>query len=84
MQKTFGEKLRKARRGRGLTQRQLAQITGIDQRRLSQFERELRQPSNIEMRDLIGSLSLNPKDQGKSCSKAISFELESASTYTKP
>lgn len=52
----IGQKLRKLRRERDITQSQLSKITGLDQTHISHFETEERQPSLVNFTKVVKGL----------------------------
>lgn len=59
-QETLGKYLRKLRTQRGLTQRQVADATGIEQNRLSQWENDQYTPRGRTLRPLETFFGLAP------------------------
>ena len=60
MEDTFGDIVRKASRGKGLSPQQLSQQTGIDAQHIAQLIADKAQPSEAEARALAGALQLDP------------------------
>jgi transcriptional regulator with XRE-family HTH domain len=50
---TFGEKLRRARKNKGLKQEEVARIVGIDDTTLSKYENNKSEPDNETLQKLI-------------------------------
>ena len=58
----FGEKIRKARKALGLTQRQLAQLLGVSNTSVSNWEKGLSRPDADMIQMLCTHLRLQPND----------------------
>ena len=58
----FGERLRKARIGKGMNQRELADAIGMTQASISQFEKGLRMPTPANIRKFAQILGVNEGD----------------------
>ena len=58
----FGEKIRQARKNAGLTQRQLAQLLGVSNTSVSNWEKDLSRPDADLIQALCGILHLQPND----------------------
>lgn len=71
-QETLGKYLRKLRTQRGLTQRQVADATGIEQNRLSQWENDQYTPRGRTLRPLETFFGLAP---GTIARKALEVQL---------
>lgn len=57
--RVFGERLRKERKQRRLTQRQLAVLVGMPRSQISHFERGARDPSILSARSLARGLGIS-------------------------
>lgn len=55
----FGEKLRKARREKGLTQSQLADITGLSRRSIVHYERHAKMPPLEKVKKMARALRVS-------------------------
>jgi len=55
----FGEKLRKARREKGLTQSQLAEITGLSRRSIVHYERHAKMPPLEKVKKMARALKVS-------------------------
>lgn len=66
----FGEKIRRARKAAGLTQRQLADRLGVSNTSVSNWEKDLSRPDADLIQALCAALNLQPNDfygaEGKS------------------
>ena len=58
----FGETLKRLRRGRLLSQQELAERCGVSRNTISNLEREISQPSPIELIDIANALNLFPSE----------------------
>ncbi len=58
----FGDKIRTARKAAGLTQRQLAQILGVSNTSISNWEKDLSRPDADMIQLLCSTLQLQPND----------------------
>lgn len=58
----FGEKIRRARKNAGLTQRQLAQMLGVANTSVSNWEKDLSRPDADLIQQLCAVLHLQPND----------------------
>lgn len=56
---TFGEKLRRARKNKGLKQLEVAKIIGIDDTTLSKYENDKSEPDNETLQKLIDLYSVS-------------------------
>ena len=60
MEDTFGDVIRKASRGLGLSARQLAEKTGVEPKRVADFIGDKAQPTDDEARAIAKTLKLDP------------------------
>lgn len=58
----FGEKIRNARKALGLTQRQLADLIGVSNTSVSNWEKDLSRPDADLIQKLCAALRLQPND----------------------
>ena len=58
----FGEKIRRARKAAGLTQRQLAQQLGVSNTSVSNWEKDLSRPDADLLQALCAVLAVQPND----------------------
>ena len=58
----FGEKIRRARKAAGLTQRQLAQMVGVANTSVSNWEKDLSRPDADLIQKLCAILQLQPNE----------------------
>lgn len=58
----FGEKIRRARKAAGLTQRQLAQQLGVSNTSVSNWEKDLSRPDADLLQALCAVLGVQPND----------------------
>lgn len=58
----FGEKIRRARKAAGLTQRQLAQRLGVSNTSVSNWEKDLSRPDADLIQELCAVLNMQPND----------------------
>ncbi|KXL54406.1 HTH-type transcriptional regulator ImmR [Anaerotignum neopropionicum] len=56
----FGEKIAKARKEKGLTQEQLAEMIGVAKSTLTGYEKGNREPDLLKIKKLISILDINP------------------------
>lgn len=67
MELGIGAQIRRLRKDRGLTMKQLAELTGVTEQAISQYERDIRTPKRDITRKLAEALNVNivdlyPKD----------------------
>lgn len=55
---TFGENLRKLRKGKGYTQVEFARIVGLSQAAITAYERDVREPSFDVCKQIAGALGV--------------------------
>jgi len=58
----FGAKIRNARKALGLTQRQLAELLGVSNTSISNWEKDLSRPDADMIQKLCAALQLQPND----------------------
>ena len=58
----FGETLKRLRRGRLLSQQELAERCGVSRNTISNLERQISQPSPIEFIDIAKAFNLFPAE----------------------
>lgn len=76
----FGLVLRNLRRGRGISQEDLALESGLDRTFISLLERGLRQPTLRTLIQLANSLGLAPEDLVAATTKVLSEAEEADET----
>ena len=62
MRKLVGRNVREARDARGITQEQLAAVSGFSQQYISDLERGRRNPTVVSLYELAEALSVTPRD----------------------
>lgn len=58
----IGRRIREERKRRGLTQRALADATGLSDRYISNLEQGVRQPAPRTVQSIAGALGIQPRD----------------------
>ncbi|MCY1563871.1 helix-turn-helix domain-containing protein [Staphylococcus pettenkoferi] len=71
----FGKRLRKLRKRNGLTQIQLADVTGLSSQQISNYEREYTSPNQQALRQLAQGLRIDMNDLVGGTEVEVNYEM---------